>query len=392
MEFQLPAYVLTALEQLNTKGFEAYVVGGCVRDMLLGKTPYDFDVCTNATPQQMIACFQGFRTIHTGIVHGTITVIIQEHPVEITTYRVDGDYTDHRHPDGVQFTSCLQEDLARRDFTVNAMAYHPQKGLVDLYGGREDLNQKVLRCVGEPALRFSEDALRILRGLRFAATLDFTLESSMVSAMVQLNHTLKEVAMERVFQEFTKLLCGIACHKILQQYRAVLTPLFSLGKDDFSWMAKLPQEPCFRYAALLRLNENSSDFLKKLKAPNLLISQVEVLTELQRKPLPATMYNTRMWIFSYGIDTVKKAEVLHRAYGRDTKQFSRYLNQIQKEQLCCSLKELAVKGSDLLAVGIPAGKHVGDILHQLLGLVMQEQANNSKQELLLIAKTLFFHE
>ena len=155
MNFKLPTYVQTVLEQLNNNGFEAYVVGGCVRDMLLGHTPFDFDVCTNATPDETMLCFAEFRTVPTGIEHGTVTVMVENKAVEVTTYRIDGEYADSRHPNGVSFTASLEEDLARRDFMVNAMAYHPTKGLVDLYGGREDVKAKIIRCVGDPTLRFS---------------------------------------------------------------------------------------------------------------------------------------------------------------------------------------------------------------------------------------------
>ena len=154
------------IQKLNSEGYQAYVVGGCVRDSLLNKTPQDWDVCTSATPDEILACFAGDRTIPTGYQHGTITVLVDATPIEVTTYRIDGTYSDGRHPDAVAFTSDLAEDLARRDFTVNAIAYHPKEGLIDLYGGREDLSQQVLQCVGDPQKRFTEDALRILRAYR----------------------------------------------------------------------------------------------------------------------------------------------------------------------------------------------------------------------------------
>lgn len=388
MNFQLPTYVLTVLEQLNTCGFEAYAVGGCVRDMLLGHTPYDFDVCTNATPQEMLACFCEFRTVPTGIEHGTVTVIVQNQPVEVTTYRIDGEYADSRHPDAVSFTSSLKEDLARRDFTVNAMAYHPQRGLVDLYGGREDLNRGVIRCVGDPMLRFSEDALRILRGLRFASSLGFSLEPSLVAAMETLCSTLQKVAMERVFVEFTKLLCGKGATEILQEYAPILSPLFCLEQQNISLLSKVPVTPVFRYAALLRNHPDVKVFLKNLKASNELIAQVEPLVFLQTQRPPNTLFETRKWVFRYGVDCVEKMPVLFQANDIDSTLFEEYVSMIQQQNLCCSLKDLAVNGKDLLALGIPKGEGLGAMLNTLLFSVMEGTLENRKEDLLAFAKAL----
>ncbi len=388
MEFQLPAYVLMALEQLNKNGFEAYVVGGCVRDMLLGLIPYDFDVCTNAVPQQIISCFEGFRTIPTGIEHGTVTVIVQNQPIEVTTYRIDGEYADSRHPKAVSFTSSLKEDLARRDFTVNAMAYHPEKGLVDLYGGREDLNRGVIRCVGDPVLRFSEDALRILRGLRFASTLEFSLEQTLVTAMETLCPTLQKVAMERVFVEFTKLLCGKGATEILQEYHHILSPLFSFEKQNISLLSKVPAIPMFRYAVLLKNHKDVKGFLKTLKASNELIAQVEPLSFLQTKSPPTTLYETRKWVFRYGMQCVEAMPILFQANDVDSTLFEEHISVIQQHDLCCSLKDLAVNGKDLLAMGIPKGEELGNVLNTLLFSVMEGALENDKETLLAFTKTL----
>ena len=388
MNFQLPGYVLTALEQLNKKGFEAYVVGGCVRDMLLGKTPCDFDVCTNATPTQTMACFDGFRTVPTGVEHGTVTAIVEEHPLEITTYRIDGGYSDSRHPDGVSFTGSLAEDLARRDFTVNAMAYHPEHGLVDLYDGRADLKNKVVRCVGDPMLRFSEDALRILRGLRFASTLNFTLESTLVTAMKTLCQTLQKVAMERVFAEFTKLLCGQGASEILLEYATVLSPLFSLKQQNLSLLSQVPAIPEFRYTALLRNCEDVKGFLKDLKASNELIAKVEPLVELLNQAPPATLFETRELVFRYGMECVEKLPILYRALQRQPQQLEEFLTQIKEQKLCCSFKDLAVNGKDLIAMGIPKGEGIGDLLHTLLYAVMEGRLENQKESLVTYVKRL----
>ncbi|MBR3844218.1 MAG: CCA tRNA nucleotidyltransferase [Clostridia bacterium] len=388
MAFSIPDYVLSVLNQLNSQGFEGYVVGGCVRDMLIGTQPQDFDVCTNAKPEAILSCFAHCRTVLTGIQHGTVTVISDGHPIEITTYRVDGEYTDSRHPDGVRFTASLEEDLARRDFTVNAMAYHPEMGLVDLYGGRDDLAKKVIRCVGDPYLRFSEDALRILRGLRFAATLDFSLESTLVAAMEKLKDTLKKVAMERIFQEVTKLLCGQGAHKILQQYFDVLTPLFppiSVSLDTFS---KLPKTPEIRYAYLLKDYSPVKAFMQNLRASNILTDQVCSLVALQNQTPPQTLYETRVWVSRCGTDLVEKALILLETEGVEVQAFAESFTQIREKELCCSLKELAVKGQDLLALGFPKGKPLGEALEGLLTCVMKDTVPNQKEALLVLAKNM----
>ncbi len=388
MNFQLPAYVLTVLEQLNKNGFEAYVVGGCVRDMLLGLVPGDFDVCTGATPEEIQTCFADYRTIPTGIKHGTVTVISGGHPVEITTYRVDGTYSDSRHPDGVRFTSSLQEDLARRDFTVNAMAYHPERGLVDLYGGREDLKQGVIRCVGDPMLRLSEDALRILRGLRFASTLEFSLEPSLVSAMEILCNTLQKVAMERVFVEFTKLLCGKGVSLVLKEYAHILSPLFALNKQNISLLYQVPAMPMFRYAVLLKHHPDVKGFMQQLKASNELTAQIEPLVFLQTQMPPNTLFETRKWVFRYGMKCVETMIILFQANDVDSTLFEEYVSMIQHQNLCCSLKELAVNGKDLMAMGLPKGEELGKVLNTLLFSVMEGTVENNKEALLAFAKTL----
>ena len=203
--FNIPPGVLNVLSVLNSAGFEAWLVGGCVRDHLMGLPPKDFDVATNATTDRVIEAFAGFRVIETGIKHGTVTVISDRIPVEVTTYRVDGDYSDGRHPDSVEFTSDIRDDLSRRDFTINAMAYSPSECYLDLFGGVDDLKDKIIRCVGEPDKRFGEDALRILRALRFASVYDFAIEPATASALRKKAPDLKHVAGERIREELRKL-------------------------------------------------------------------------------------------------------------------------------------------------------------------------------------------
>lgn len=388
MTFQLPTYVLTVLEQLNHHGFEAYVVGGCVRDMLLGIPPGDYDICTNATPTQILTCFEGFRTIPTGIQHGTVTVICEEHPLEITTYRLDGEYSDGRHPDGVSFTSSLEEDLARRDFTVNAMAYHPACGLVDLFDGQRDLQNQIIRCVGQPVVRLTEDALRILRGLRFASTLSFSLDDDLVKAMEFKKQTLCLVAKERIFQELTKLLSGKGAEAVLKKHKGILESLFSVARLHEKGLCALPSDSALRYAYWLQEIPSSRKFLKELKAPNVLIDRVEQLILLLKEPLPTTLHQTRLLVCGYGREVVEEGIRVIKANGNDTCRLEEYFSKIQKENLCCSLKELAIGGNDLLQSGFPAGKELGDCLELLLHLVMQGKLENQKADLLEYVRTM----
>ena len=222
----IPTEVLSLLEQLNNAGHSAYAVGGCVRDCFLGLTPDDWDICTSALPRQMKECFFGYHIVETGLSHGTLTVRLNHQSYEITTFRTDGNYIDCRHPEHVTFVSNIKEDLARRDFTVNAMAYHPKEGLVDLFGGQKDLQNKKLQCVGDSEIRFTEDALRIMRGLRFAATYGFLIAPETQKAMFQTKELLLKIAPERIIVELKKLLLGEYAENILLDYRDIFGQIF----------------------------------------------------------------------------------------------------------------------------------------------------------------------
>ncbi|MBQ1409720.1 MAG: HD domain-containing protein [Oscillospiraceae bacterium] len=264
-----PALAREAISRLQAAGFPAYLVGGCVRDTLLGRTPGDWDITTAARPEQVEAVFAGARVIETGRKHGTVTVLLEGLPLEITTFRTESGYSDHRHPDAVAFTPSLREDLARRDFTINAMAWSPEAGLTDPFGGQEDLEKKLIRCVGDPMQRFQEDALRILRALRFSAQLDFMIDPATAAAALTLRHSLALVSRERIAVELTKLLCGPAARRILVEFWEILAvPLPELapmaGLDQRSKyhcydvlehsaaaVEAAPPEPLLRWAALL---------------------------------------------------------------------------------------------------------------------------------------------
>ena len=250
MLFDLPVPVLLAIMRLNAMGYEAYTVGGCVRDMLQGVQPHDYDICVSCTPEQTHACFHDERVIDTGIRHGTVTVLLGGMPLEITTFRTDGKYLDGRHPDTVHFTRSLREDLQRRDFTVNAMAYHPEEGITDLFGGREDLKNRLIRCVGSASERLEEDALRIMRAIRFAAQLDFDIEENTASALHMLRERLKLVSRERIAEELRKTAAFPAAAEKLSEFPDILfsalpdyAPAHFLGQDTRQVLAELGYTP-----------------------------------------------------------------------------------------------------------------------------------------------------
>lgn len=269
MTMDMPKNVDTAINLLQSAGFEAYAVGGCVRDSLLGKTPNDWDITTSAKPEDMKSVFADFHCIDTGIKHGTVTVVIDGEPLEITTFRLDGEYEDNRHPKSVTFTSDLGADLGRRDFTVNAMAYSKMTGTVDLFGGQNDLKNGIIRCVGDPDRRFNEDALRILRALRFASALDFEIEEKTAQSLLKNRALLGNISEERIAKELLKLVCGKGAKRILTDFAPVLfeilpelQPMYKNSHDNphhcydiyehtLIAVESIDSEPTLRFAMLL---------------------------------------------------------------------------------------------------------------------------------------------
>lgn len=437
----IPDYVNQCIQRLEDNGFSAYAVGGCVRDYLLGRTPEDYDLCTNATPEQMQQIFSDYRLVLAGEKHGTITVICQDTPVEITTFRTEGGYVDHRHPDWVCYESSIEADLSRRDFTINAMAYSPTRGLADPFGGQTDLKSGVLRCVGDPHRRFNEDALRILRGVRFAVRFSLTPENSTMQAMVDLAPLMDSLARERVFTELCKLLPLINARQ-LTQYRGILSQIIPeltpmIGFDqcsphhayDLYTHTAYVVENCtaklsLRWAALLhdtgkcqsfykdesgrghfpehakRSAQIADQVLQRLKAPTALREQVVELVSMHMIPIEPDKRLLRRRISQLGIDPLKQLLLLMEA---DTKskgvlentnfplsEIYRLLNEIEMENSCLSLRDLAVDGHDLMALGF-AGKQIGSCLAFLLQQVMDETLTNEKVALLDAAKR-FIHK
>ena len=425
----LPAYVRRCVDDLERAGFAAYAVGGCVRDSLLGLTPQDFDLCTSALPEQTEAVFSHRRLILAGKKHGTVAVVTEDGIVEITTFRTEGDYTDNRHPGWVEFVPDIESDLARRDFTVNAMAFSPTRGFADPFGGRADLDAKILRAVGDPHARFREDSLRILRGARFAVKYCLTPEEETRKAMFSLAPLMENLARERVFDELCKFLLLARTEDLLSfapivtQLIPELTPAIGFCQhnphhlhDIYTHTAqvtcRLPSHLALRWAGLLHdagkistfsLDEQgighfyghagvsaamASDILLRLKAPNALREQVCFLIDKHMTPLLPDRKLLRRRIAQYGPENITLLLALQRADFGSSNQDQTVFNQIQEllhsicqENACLSLKDLAINGHDLLALGY-SGKAIGTCLNRLLELVLDEQLPNEREALL----------
>ncbi len=387
MSWNLPRAVSRALSLLCEAGYEAYIVGGCVRDTLMGVMPNDWDITTSALPEQTLAVFWDFRTIETGIQHGTVTVIIEDTPLEITTYRVDGTYSDNRRPDAVSFTPSLAEDLRRRDFTVNAMAYHPEKGLVDLFGGADDITNRRIICVGDPDTRFSEDALRIIRGLRFASTLGFSVEETTADAIRRLSPTLSNVAAERVTEELIKLLCGKDASSILTGFDIVfegLLPGFIAAKAALLVKTVRPR-PFERLAALLfpTVEKNADAILNTLRLPNRLKEDVKTVLSCRDIAIPADDASLLRILHRVGAERANVLLTIRSVWDDCdyTSQLAR-LNYLHKSGACYTMHGLAITGDDLIEAGVNPGPEIGKKLDELLFAVMDGVCENDKQALL----------
>ncbi len=432
---ELPGYILTCINALEAAGFQAYAVGGCVRDALLGLTPHDYDLCTDATPAQIRRVFDGYRLVLAGEKHGTVGVVTDGQVVEITTFRLEGGYEDNRHPDWVRFVGRIEEDLSRRDFTVNAMAYSPTRGFADPFGGREDLKNRILRAVGDPTRRFTEDALRILRGVRFSVRFQLAPEADTLCAMVALAPRMDALAKERVFDELCKLLPLVTATELLRfapilaRIIPELAPMVGFDQrsphhryDLFTHTAHVveavPPSLPLRFAALLhdigkisafytdengrghfpehaRLGADMADaVLRQLKAPTALRTQVVELIRHHMTPLEADKRILRRRLGKFGVEGTRDLLQLQRAdFGsKGTKEedteFDRIaalIDEILAEDACLTAKDLAVDGNDLIAIGFAPDPRIGKCLSHLLSLVQSETVPNEKAALLLAA-------
>lgn len=432
----IPEPVKRILKALEEHGHEAHCVGGCVRDSLLGREPGDWDVATSALPEETMALFPG-RAAPTGLRHGTVTVREGTLPVEVTTFRTDGRYTDRRRPDSVAFTRSLRDDLSRRDFTVNAMGLDLRGTLTDPFGGREDLKNRLLRCVGSPEERFQEDALRILRCLRLAAVLGFDLEEETAQELRACRKLLRDVAAERIQVELTKLLCGPAAAEVLRKFPEVagtvvpeLLPM--VGFDQHSryhcydvWehtlhaLSEVPAEPVLRWAVLLHdvakprcytRDERGGHFyghptvsaemadaiLRRLKFDNATREAVITLVLWHDREIPRTEKSIRRALRKLGaarlreLTEVKRADNLgqapaYRARLKDVEQIRRIMEDLLARDECVSMRQLAVNGRDMLALGL-RGPEIGAALEELLSAVVDGDLPNQRSALLRAAE------
>lgn len=441
MDIYMPPYVEAVINRLEDSGFEAYIVGGCVRDSLLGKEPKDYDITTSASPEQIKECFSDSTVIETGIKHGTVTVVSDGNNIEVTTFRVDGDYTDHRHPSSVEFSDKLVDDLLRRDFTINSMAYNHRTGIIDKFGAQRDLFRRVISCVGEPAVRFNEDALRIMRALRFSAELGFEIDEITTLAIHDMKRLLKNVSAERIAKELMLLLTGSSPYKTLTEFAdvfAVIIPEIKpcIGFDQHSryhvydvWehtaasIEHSKPDPNVRLALLLhdiakpqcfklddegnghffnheKLSaEMAEQILHDLKMPSAVIERVTKLikyhyvtpvddVKVVKRLLSAVGEEDFPLLIEVmkGDNKAKQSFCFERVQTLDTMQVR--AREIIEQNQCVKVSDLTVDGNDMLKIGF-SGKGVGEILDVLLNEVIEENISNTRSSLLEFAEKYY---
>ncbi len=434
MRIHLPEKVKTIIETLCAHGYEAYAVGGCVRDSLLGRTPGDWDITTSAQPEETKKLFR--KTFDTGIEHGTVTVLLEGEGFEVTTYRIDGEYEDSRHPSEVQFTRNLEEDLKRRDFTINAMAYNDDTGIVDIFGGMQDLESKVIRCVGDAKERFGEDALRILRAVRFAAQLGFEIEEKTKDGIRLLAPTLANISAERIQVELVKMMTSANPERIRTAYELGITKvilpefdkmmeteqenkyhMYNVGEHTVKAIENVRADKVLRLTMLLHdvakpnkktMDENgiahfydhaadgekmAKSILRRLKFDNDTIRKVTKLVYYHDYRMPAKTKNVRRAMNKMGEELfplyleVMLADILAQSEYKKAEKLNNIeairncYEEILEKNECVSLKTLAVTGSDLIALGMKPGKKIGETLNMLLEMVIEEPALNKKEVL-----------
>ena len=380
----LPEDVKYITSKLLEAGYEAFVVGGAVRDFLLGKVPGDYDITTSAKPSEVKEVFKNEKTVDTGIKHGTVSVVLNHKAYEITTYRIDGEYIDARHPESVSFTRNIQDDLSRRDFTVNAMAYNEVTGLVDLFSGGKDLERGIIRAVGFAEKRFEEDALRILRALRFASRLDFKIEENTSRAIFEKAPILKKVAKERIYGEWIKLLSGKAAYRIINQYRDVVK-IFIPELSKIS----LPDEESFlkadgtlRFISLFA-NKDSGAWLSaldSLHADNKTKMLGKILLENLDAPLTSE-YKIKLMLSKIGEENTKKLIEFRKALKKNVSEEYGIFEKIIESGACFRLSDMAISGKELGEIGI-TGRKTGEILSKALDAVMSGKVQNEREALL----------
>ena len=434
MTISIPDNVKIILQRLKSAGFEAFCVGGAVRDSIMGVTPGDWDITTSALPTETRAIFKDFRTVDTGLKHGTLTVIIDRTPYEVTTFRIDGEYGDNRHPENVTFTSKIGDDLARRDFTVNALAYNEESGLVDLYGGQNDIYNGIIRTVGNADTRFNEDGLRIMRALRFSATLGFEIEEETKKSIHKNKDLLKNISAERISVELTKLICGKNAFNILMEYPDVLSVFipeiapavnfaqygkkhaYDIWEHICHTVNTIPQDRILRLTMLLhdlgkvpthKLNdkgdstfnnhatvggEMAKKILTRLKFDKKTINRVSFLVGCHDFEPPETKIELKKHLKNKSPEDIKTLLVIkksdrgalsksYRDISKGTAQTLKWLEEIESNNECCTIPQLAVNGKDLEKKGLK-GEEIGNTLNSLLDAVIEDKVENTKTDLL----------
>ncbi|MCL2216755.1 MAG: CCA tRNA nucleotidyltransferase [Defluviitaleaceae bacterium] len=395
MKITIPDNVQAILSVLESAGYEAFIVGGCVRDGIRGVKPTDWDVATSATPGEVRALFS--RTVDTGIKHGTITVLIGGDCCEVTTYRLDGEYLDGRRPESVTFARRIEDDLSRRDFTMNAIAYNSQRGFVDPFGGREDIEKKLIRCVGEAQSRFGEDALRMLRAVRFSSMLGFSVDAVALEAITKLKKNLALISAERIREELGKLLTGAEPQAAKLLETTGLLPYVLMGReyggnlsDVLTKIQACPTDEPMRLTLFLEwAGADCESILKDLRFDNKTIKEVAQYIRLLREPLPHDRYDLKKLLRQLTQEYFEKLlnlKIIAGAESQDVNFVRREAQDIITNGECYTLRGLAVNGDDLAQIGIPRGKTMGDTLEFLLDTVMRDPLLNQKPLLLSLIK------
>lgn len=435
MNITIPKSIEHIINRIENAGYEAFAVGGCIRDLILGKEPYDWDITTSALPEKIIELFSEYKTVPTGLKHGTVTVIINHIPYEITTYRKESSYSDNRHPDSVEFSTSLSDDLSRRDFTMNAVAFNSQYGIYDMFNGISDIKKRIIRAIGNPDLRFEEDALRILRALRFAAVLGFEIETETSKSIIKNKNLLQKISKERIISEFNKLICGDYADKILAEYRDVfavfipeIIPTFDFYQHNPHhcydvWTHSLialkntEKDKTLRLAIFfhdigkpftlkfdeqgighfkthnIKGTEITRSVLKRLKYDRKTILDVTWLIYHHDQKLSTDRPSVKHYINIYGAellimlmkiqlaDNSAKKEKRSKRY-TDAEMILKTINDILSKNECCTTAQLDINGKDILALGVRSGEKIGEILNSLLELVITEKCLNKKDLLL----------
>ena len=401
MKINLPPKVEYIINKIYENNYEAYIVGGCVRDAILGLKPHDYDITTSAPPDAIIDIFKGFRCIETGIQHGTVSIVIEKDIYEITTYRIEGEYKDHRRPESVDFTNKLEEDLKRRDFTINAMAYNEKEGLIDLFGGKEDIESRVIRTVGNPYDRFNEDGLRMIRAIRFSSKLDFQIEEDTLKAIYDNANIIEDISLERITDEFSKIILSDNPENIIYLFKTKILKYLNVSNEEnehkllklykrINILKKIDKNLVKRLVVLDYLMEdlqiNTKSFCTTLIYSKKIIKNHDTILELLKNVKIERLDKFMIKKILNKIDKNLFEEYLDisRVIYKDEKNFIKIidiLKEIEENNECYNIKNLKVNGKDIMSLGYK-NKEIGEILTYLLEEVIKNPKINQKELLM----------